>query len=121
MKSRSLCLLATLSLAACTSTMPHDVVIATPSLAQAKKAFKQGDYATARQALTLRAIAGDASAQYALAYMYYYGQAGVKNLNLARGWMEIAARSGNKKALMALDMMHAPSLSGIANSTKPLD
>ena len=45
---------------------------------------------------------GDADGQYGLAQMYVTGEAGKKDLKLARDWMEKAASQGHAQAIMTL-------------------
>lgn len=48
---------------------------------------------------------GDADAQYALGYMYYYGQNVTRNSNQARFWIRKAAAQHHQQATKALKMM----------------
>jgi DamX protein len=48
---------------------------------------------------------GDADAQYALGYMYYYGQNVTRNSNQARFWIRKAAAQNHQQATKALKMM----------------
>jgi TPR repeat protein len=50
---------------------------------------------------------GDADAQYALGYMYYYGQNVTRNANQARFWIGRAAAQNHQQAIRALKMMDA--------------
>ena len=47
---------------------------------RARAAFARADYATAARLLSEPAMKGDPAAQYALGYMYYYGQGVPKDL-----------------------------------------
>ncbi len=49
---------------------------------------------------------GDADAQYALGYMYYYGQNVTRNGNQAKFWIGRAASQHHKQAIRALAMMN---------------
>lgn len=50
---------------------------------------------------------GDADAQYALGYMYYYGQNVTRNGKQARFWIAKAAAQNHQQAIRALRMMGA--------------
>jgi septal ring-binding cell division protein DamX len=52
---------------------------------------------------------GDADAQYALGYMYYYGQNVTRNGKQARFWIGKAAAQNHQQAIRALKMMGAQS------------
>lgn len=58
----------------------------------AKDAYRNGDYVVAFQEWTKAAEAGDADAQFNLAYMYENGQGVHQDLFAAIKWYELAAR-----------------------------
>lgn len=68
---------------------------------------------------------GDADAQYALGYMYYYGQNVTRNGNQAKFWIGRAASQHHKQAIRALAMMNEEtqvvhrdnSISGVAQTS----
>ncbi len=68
----------------------------------AKEAYRNGDYATAFQEWTQAAEAGNADAQFNLAYMYENGQGVHQDLFAAIKWYELAARQNypTAKAMM---------------------
>lgn len=72
---------------------------------QAEEAYRAKDYAKARRILEPLAEQGDATAQYILGYMYYYGQGVASNPALARVWIERAADQGHNKARVALTQL----------------
>lgn len=73
-----------------------------PSLAEAKAAFQRQDYWTAAQLLKPLAYQGNADAQYALGYMYYYGRGVEQNRSWAMSWFGEAVRLGHPKAREAV-------------------
>ena len=93
-----------------TSTTSTPYQPAKPTMAQAQQAFAQHHFVEAQQALTILAIDGNAKAQYALGYLYFYGQGTARDLDLARGWFKKAAAQGYAKARTALEMMAAQTL-----------
>ena len=71
-------------------------------LAKAKEAYNQKNYGEAAALLTPLAEQGDASAQYALGYLYHNGLGVPRNYKLAIQWMTAASAKGNEKATEAL-------------------
>lgn len=58
--------------------------------------------------IKLAAESGDADAQYALGYMYYYGKGGApKDFNLAKSWINKSAQQKQPQAVKALTLMSA--------------
>lgn len=74
-------------------------------LAQGKESFIVGDYHQAFKTLQPLAVKGNADAQYAVGYMYFYGYGTPKNNVLANKWMQSAAAQGQPGALQALKMI----------------
>lgn len=72
------------------------------SLAEAQAAYQRQDYWTAAQMLRPLAYQGNADAQYALGYMYYYGRGVERNRGFAMSWFGEAVRLGHEKAREAL-------------------
>ena len=66
--------------------------------AQGKQSLAQGDYHTAFMELEPVAEKGNASAQYTVAYMYYYGEGVPRDPQQARRWMQLAADQGLTEA-----------------------
>lgn len=79
-----------------------------PTLEQAQAEYRSGNFSQALVSLTLLATQGNEEAQYALGYMYYYGQGTEKNLDLARGWFRQASAQGYTPARQALDQLDRP-------------
>lgn len=74
-------------------------------LDRGKDSYLAQDYRQAFLRLKPVAEAGNADAQYALAYMYYYGQGVIEDRKLALEWMKKSAAQGQKDALKGLEMM----------------
>jgi len=74
-------------------------------LTAARAAFAREDYARAARLLSEPAMKGDAEAQYALGYMYYYGQGVPRDLYRARSWLEHSANLGYADAKRALGLL----------------
>jgi hypothetical protein len=74
-------------------------------LAQGKQSFIVGDYHQAFKTLQPLAVKGNADAQYAVGYMYFYGYGTPKNNQLALKWMQSAAAQGQPSAQQALKMI----------------
>lgn len=90
-------------LSACATTTSRTV-----NFTQAQEAYQQGNYRQALLDLNTLAVQGDREAQYALGYMYYYGQGTKPNVDLARGWFQQAQAKGLTKAKKALDTIDRP-------------
>lgn len=91
----------TLALSACGhSDLSHYV--------HARAAYQQKQYSKAIARLTPAATHGNSKAQYALGYMYYYGEGVKANQQLARAWFIKAAAGGNQKAAKALQLIDNP-------------
>jgi hypothetical protein len=73
-----------------------------PSLAEGKASFKAKKYTQAYCQLLPRAVRGNAYAQYAIGYMYYYGKGMDRNEELAECWLHKAAKSGQADAIALL-------------------
>ena len=71
----------------------------------AQREYNTGHYAQAFNSAYKSARLGDAEAQYALGYMYYYGRGTAKDLDLARSWIVKSAKNGYPKAQHAVKMM----------------
>jgi TPR repeat protein len=83
-------------------------------LREGKANFREGNYSTAFEQLKPLAEQGNADAQYALGYMYYYGKGTPINLPLARKWIKAAAAQGQPDASTALGMLSsAPTPSAV--------
>lgn len=72
----------------------------------AKRNYAQQHYQLALQQLLPFAARGDAEAQYAVGYIYFYGLGGVpRNVDLAKGWMKYAAAKNYTPAVKALTLL----------------
>ena len=74
---------------------------------QAKTNFAQEDYQAAFNNIQGPANAGNAEAEYALGYMYYYGKGTPLNQEKGKEWILKAAQAGNKNAQEAYQMILA--------------
>lgn len=73
--------------------------------------FEQQNYTQAFKDLKPLAERGNADAQYAVGYMYYYGKGTPKDMKLALQWMNKAAQQGQplaQQALRAIQKAPAP-------------
>ncbi|WP_435103848.1 hypothetical protein [Arhodomonas sp. AD133] len=91
---------ASLILAGC-ATAPQDGGTA-PEIAEARQAWLDGDFDRAFPALRDAAATGQPRAQYAVGYMYYYGQGVAEDTDKALAWIRRAAASGDALAVEAL-------------------
>lgn len=73
------------------------------SLEEGKQQFKEGHYSKAYNELLPLAARGNADAQYAVGYMYYYGKGVDENKQLAKHWLTKAANQGQPNAVKALN------------------
>lgn len=69
--------------------------------------FKVQDYRRAFIRLMPEAEKGNADAQYAIGYMYYYGQGVVEDRGRAMYWIKCAAEKGQKEAIAAMQILTA--------------
>ena len=70
--------------------------------------FKRQDYRQAFVRLVPEAQKGHPDAQYAIGYMYYYGQGVVENRKKAFLWIKRAAAAGQTDAIKALSLVQNP-------------
>lgn len=77
----------------------------TEQLAIGQQYFNQGDYHSAFTHLLPLARTGNPEAQYAVAYLYFYGQGTGQNTAEALKWMRAAANQGQPQASKALDLV----------------
>ena len=69
------------------------------------ESFQVQDYRSAFIRLLPEAKAGQPDAQYAVGYMYYYGQGVVENRKKAWYWIERAASAGQSDAVRAFSIL----------------
>jgi TPR repeat protein len=74
-------------------------------LADADALFAKKAYPQALQKYTKLANAGNVMAQQHLGEMYFYGEAGVEDMDKAADWFRKAAAKGNAVAIATLDLM----------------
>lgn len=75
------------------------------NLREGIESFRAQDYRRAFVRLMPEAQKGQPDAQYAIGYMYYYGRGVVEERRKAWYWINMAARSGQKDALLAVQLM----------------
>ena len=79
------------------------------SLDEGITSFRLQDYRTAFVRLKPEAEKGQPDAQYAVGYMYYYGQGVVEDRDQAWFWIHMAARLKQPDAIEAVKILgHAP-------------
>jgi TPR repeat protein len=78
------------------------------SLAEGIVSFQRQDYRQAFIRLMPAAKAGNPEAQYAIGYMYYYGQGVIENRKKAWYWIALAAKAGQVDAVQAMQIVPPP-------------
>ena len=91
-----LLLLLSVTLTSCVNTV---------NLREGITSFKRQDYRQAFIRLMPEAEKGQADAQYAIGYMYYYGQGVVEDRKKAYIWIHRAADAGQADAVKALGLI----------------
>ena len=86
---------------ACSSTL---------NLREGIQSFRAQDYRRAFIRLKPEAVKGQPDAQYAVGYMYYYGQGVVENRKKAWFWINKAASFGQPDAMAAVKILQKGSL-----------
>lgn len=74
------------------------------------QSFKAQDYRRAFIRLKPEAAKGQPDAQYAIGYMYYYGQGVVEDRKKAWYWINMAAEAGQPDALAATKILEQGSI-----------
>lgn len=97
-----LSVLLTLSLTACISSL---------NLAEGISSFKKQNYRQAFIRLMPEAKKGNSEAQYAVGYMYYYGQGVTEDREKALKWIRLAAMANQPDAIVALKALRKVSKS----------
>lgn len=72
-----------------------------------KRNFAAGEFKTSFHQLLPLASEGNADAQYAVGYMYYYGFGVAQDAESGIFWMEKAAAKHNPRAEKALQLIHS--------------
>ena len=98
--------LLSLSLLACT-TMKMKSPADMSWLAQGKRDFENGYYKRAMQELLPLACDGNAEAQYAVGYMYYYGYGVSQDTEVGTFWIRRSAKQHYEPAMTALAMIES--------------
>lgn len=91
------------------------------SVDMGKESFNKKHYRQAFIRLLPAAEAGNPDAQYAVAYMYFYGQGVVEDRNKAIYWMKNAAKLGQPKAQQAMEILKSQPPSPYRSPSKPKD
>ena len=78
------------------------------NLSEGIKSFQVQNYRQAFIRLKPEAEKGQADAEYAVGYMYYYGQGVVEDRKKAWYWINCAARAGQLDAIAALEILEHP-------------
>ena len=95
-------------LIACATTGPRPRPVHTESaseksyLAQGKRYFEEGYYRRAMHELLPLACDGNPEAQYAVGYMYYYGEGVAQDTDVGYFWIKRSADKGYPPAVKAL-------------------
>lgn len=69
------------------------------------RCFRAQDYRSAFIRLKPLADTGSPDAQYAVGYMYYYGEGVTENRKKAMFWIKCAAKKGQPEAVQALKIL----------------
>jgi TPR repeat protein len=91
-------------LLACATPAPH----IKSELADGKRYFNDGYYKRAMRTLLPLACDGNADAQYAVGYMYYYGLGVTQDTDVGYFWIKRSADKHNPQAINALRMITIP-------------
>lgn len=94
--------LCSIMLVACVSKYSAGV---TSQLLQGKRDFDNGYYKRTMRELLPLACDGNADAQYAVGYMYYYGYGVAQDTDVGTFWIERSARQHYSPAVCALGMI----------------
>lgn len=103
----SIFILFSLSLMACATThyKPYDSPRTSSVLEQGKRDFNGGYYKSAKQELLPLACDGNAEAQYAVGYMYYYGYGVAQDTDVGFFWINRSANQAYPPAISARMMI----------------
>jgi TPR repeat protein len=75
------------------------------NLREGISSFKKQNYRSAFVRLMPEAEKGNCDAQYAVGYMYYYGEGVVEDKQKAAKWINRAAEAGQKDAIAAAKLL----------------
>lgn len=79
---------------------------------QSKTAFQEGNYAQALERSLPLAEKGNAEAQYAVGYMFYYGKGTAKDADKGQHWIRRAAAQGQPQAIKAMTLLSKSKMAG---------
>jgi len=105
MNTKPLTLIAKLALAIVTTVLMSGCMNGEYFLQKGKQSYHQREYRKAFIRLKEASEKNNADAQYALGYMYFYGQGVVENRQKAMYWFQRAAINGHQKAIDALNLL----------------
>ena len=88
-----------------TSVLSGCVVSSRLNLNEGIRSFQVQDYRQAFIRLKPEAERGQADAEYAVGYMYYYGQGVVEDRKKAWYWINCAAKAGQPDAITAVTIL----------------
>ena len=80
------------------------------NLSEGIESFRAQDYRKAFIRLKPEAMKGQPDAQYAIGYMYYYGQGVIEDRKQAWYWINLAASVRQKDALAAVQILNQGTL-----------
>lgn len=100
--------LSKIALVALTVSLMTGCLTRSLNLREGITSFKAQDYRRAFIRLVPEARKGQPDAQYAVGYMYYYGQGVVENRKKAWFWINKAAKAGQPEALAAAAILTSP-------------
>jgi TPR repeat protein len=89
----------------CLVVIESSCVVGRVSLQEGIESFRAQDYRQAFIRLKPEAAKGQPDAQYAVGYMYYYGQGVVEDRKLAWYWINRAAAVGQPDAVAAVKIL----------------
>jgi TPR repeat protein len=90
--------------------IPLVLACSTLNLKEGINSFRAQDYRKAFIRLKPEAEKGQADAQYAVGYMYYYGQGVLEDRKKAWYWISQAAKLGQRDAITAVHILQEGSL-----------
>ena len=93
------------ALLCCTMLISGCAVTTQLSLSEGIRSFQVQDYRQAFIRLKPEAERGQPDAQYAIGYMYYYGQGVVEDRKKAWYWIHCAAKAGQPDAITAIKIL----------------
>jgi TPR repeat protein len=91
----------------------------TVALEQGKVCFQQQQYDKAFVKLLPLAKQGNADAQYAVGYMYYYGKGVIENSKQAQYWINLAAQQGQPLAIKTLELQASAQTAALTAAATP--